>query len=341
MRSTRPIALKGAPGSPYTRKMLALLRYRRIPYRLILGGLGARRDLPAAKVELLPTVYFEAERGELEAVVDSTPIIRRLEHEWPQRSVIPDDPVVAFIDELLEDFADEWLTKAMFHYRWRYAPDIDKAGEILPRWADTAAPEATMRERKRFISERQIGRLYVVGSNDVTAAVVEASYARILALLVAQLERRHFLLGERPASADFGIYGQLTQLVGFDPTPAAIALRAAPRIVAWVAVVDDLSGLEVGPEAWFDRDALSVLTPLLEEVGRVYTPVLLANAESLQAGRDRVETRVDGQTWVQQPFPYQARCLQWLRQSRARLDADDRRVVDSLLRDTGVDALFT
>jgi hypothetical protein len=30
-----PVALSGAPGSPYTRKMLGLLRYRRLRYRLL------------------------------------------------------------------------------------------------------------------------------------------------------------------------------------------------------------------------------------------------------------------------------------------------------------------
>ena len=51
---------KGAPGSPYTRKMLSLLRYRRIPYNFVIGGLFDEgimdtRYLPKAKVDLIPT----------------------------------------------------------------------------------------------------------------------------------------------------------------------------------------------------------------------------------------------------------------------------------------------
>ena len=115
------LPIRGAPGSPYTRKMLAVLRYRRIPYRFIQGnpmfGSPLAQELPEPKVRLVPVVYFADEQGEYSAEVDSTPIIRRLEDEYPGRSIIPADPVVAFLNYLLEDYEDEWLTKAMFHYR--------------------------------------------------------------------------------------------------------------------------------------------------------------------------------------------------------------------------------
>jgi hypothetical protein len=50
----------------------------------------------------------------------------------PGPSVIPHDPALALIDALIEDYADEWLTKAMFHYRWSYPADIAKAGRAPP-----------------------------------------------------------------------------------------------------------------------------------------------------------------------------------------------------------------
>jgi len=115
-----PIELKGVPASPYTRKMVALLRYRHIPYRWHIGNQLSADRRPQPKVALLPMFYLPDAAGEMVAVVDSTPIVRRLEAMFPQRSVLAPDPALDFLNYLLEDFADEWLSKAMFHYRWRY-----------------------------------------------------------------------------------------------------------------------------------------------------------------------------------------------------------------------------
>lgn len=339
--AAEPLALKGAPGSPYTRKMLALLRYRRIPYRLLIGEQAEAMGMPEPKVSLLPTFYLPGEAGELEAVVDSTPIIRRLEDEYAGRSVIPGDPVLRFLDGLIEDYGDEWLTKAMFHYRWYYRADIDRAGQILPRWRNLTATEEEIAPVSKYIADRQISRLYVVGSNDVTAPVIEDSYKRFLDLFRAHMVNGPFVLGRRPGSADFAIYGQLTQLTAFDPTPMAEALDRAPQVYAWVSVVEDLSGLEPREEDWFEASVLpQTLVGLLAEIGRTYVPVLLANAAAIEEGLDEVHTEVDGRPWRQQPFPYQARCLQWLRQAYVRLEEADRTRVDAILAGTGCEVLF-
>jgi glutathione S-transferase len=280
-----PIALSGAPGSPYTRKMLGVLRYRRLPYRFMPSEGPALAGLPAPKVRLLPTFYLPGENGALEAVVDSTPIIRRLEAEHAGRSVIPADPALAFLDALIEDYADEWLTKAMFHYRWAYPADIRQAGRQLPLWRNLSQSDATLAQTSRIVSERQIGRLHVVGSNAVTGPVIEASYRRFLEVFEAHLQAQPYILGARPGACDFAVYGQLTQLTHFDPTPMALTLEIAPRVFAWVDLMEDRSGVEPTENDWFDIEAPPpTLTALLKEIGRVYPPVMLANAQALRTG---------------------------------------------------------
>ncbi len=341
MTVSTPLWMMGAPGSPYTRKMRAILRYRLIPFRMIVQGSEAHLARPRPKVGLLPTFYLPDESGQEVAVTDSTPLLRRLEEEFEGRSVIPTDPVVAFLDALLEDFADEWLTKAMFHYRWHYRADIDKAASILPLWQKVDVADEEVKPLSDFIAKRQIERLWVVGSNDTTAPVIESSYQRLLHLFDAHLQTQPFLMGHRPGSSDFGFLGQLTCLVLFDPTPAAIAVETAPRIYAWVEWAEELSGMEPKEEDWITRDAIPpTLRALLGEVGRVYAPFLLANAEAVEQGAERVETTIDDRPWTQKPFPYQAKCLRWLREHHASLSADDRARVDGILSGTGCEALF-
>ena len=341
MSHNNPLQLKGVPGSPYTRKMLAYLRFRHIPYELLIGDQSAALGLPEAKVSLLPTFYLPNAAGELEAVVDSTPLIRRFEGEISGRTAIPEDPVLKFLNYLIEDYADEWLTKAMFHYRWYYDADIDMAGTVLPHWSNIQAPAAELKKLKGYVSERQISRLYVVGSNDVTAPVIEASYKRFLTIMDGLIEKQKFSLGDRPSSADFAIYAQLTQLAKFDPTPAAICLDHAPRVYAWTDLVDDLSGQPAAEDGWMKVDQVSdVLGDLLTEIGRTYAPALIANAEALQAGQERMETIIDGQQWQQPTFPYQAKCLQWINEEYDKLDAAAKSQVDAILNGTGCDTIL-
>ena len=336
-----PLEMMGAPGSPYTRKMRALLRYRRIPYRMILNFSAEHARRPQPKVALLPTFYLPGEDGQERAVTDSTPLIRRFDAELAGPRVRPSDPVVALLDSLLEDYADEWLTKCMFHYRWAYPADAEKAASILPLWGRIDMDEETHASLAAQFSERQIGRLWVVGSNDTTAPVIEASYRRFLRLLDARLLEHPFLLGRRPSAGDFACHGQLTCLVGFDPTPAAIALEESPRVCAWVDWMEDLSGLESGHDEWIERDAIPAgLHALLVEIGRVHAPFLLANAAAFEAGVKTVETSIDGRPWVQKTFPYQAKCLRWLREEYAALAPSDRDDADALLAGTGCEALF-
>ena len=344
MASQEPVRLVGGTGSPYTQKMVALLRYRRVPYAVTWGqpelacaALGLEKPKPI----FMPTFFFDTD-GKTEAVCDSTPIIRRLEVMYPGRSVLPENPALAFIDYLIEDFADEWCTKYMFHYRWYPEADADNAGSLLPLGFDVSMGQEQWGQLKSWITERQVGRLYVVGSNDTTAPVIDASYRRFLAAMENHLANQKFILGGRPGAGDFGLYGQLTQLVGFDPTSRSISHEVSPRTVAWVDHMCDQSGLEPQEQDWVGlADQPASLRGLMEEIGRVYAPVQLANARAVQAGEKNWETQIDGAPWTQQTFPYQAKCLQWTNERYRALSDGDRALVDALLRGTGVDTMLS
>lgn len=112
-------------------------------------------------------------------------------------------------------------------------------------------------------------------------------------------------------------------------------------MVAWVDVVEDLSGVEPPDAGWWSGNAMpGTVRALLGEIGRVYAPFLLANAAAVERRAERVDAMIDGHPWVQRHFPYQAKCLGWLRADYATLGADDRGRVDALLERSGCEILF-
>ena len=88
---TDPIKLIGNVASPYTRKMVAYLRYKRIPYEVIWGqpeDILKKMNIEPPKPILLPVFILDRD-GQANAVTDSTPLIREFEEKYPDRSVLP------------------------------------------------------------------------------------------------------------------------------------------------------------------------------------------------------------------------------------------------------------
>ena len=213
---------------------------------------------------------------------------------------------------------------------------------MLPLW-NLTVPDASVKELRQTFAQRQIDRLsgVVAGSPEVTGPLIEASYQRLLGILREHFTAHRFTFGGRPSAGDFGLHGQLTQLVQVEPTSMALARQQAPRVLAWVDVVDDLSGIEVKEDDWIARDAIpETLRDLFREIGRTYAPFMLANAEALARGAAEMEFKLDGERYWQRPFPYQGKCLRWLRDEYAGLSANDRRAVDAALAGTGCEPLF-
>jgi len=313
-----------------------------MPFEWILRG-SEFDDLAQGPVALIPAIGFPDDQGSYDDVmIDSSPQITRLEALQTERSLIPPDPASAFIDFLIEDFGDEWVTKQMYHYRWHYADAVIKAGRLLPLDIQAQIDDETLAHRTAWITDRQKGRRALVGSTEQNRPVIEDSYRRLLQILEERFRRSPYLLGDRPGRGDFGLFGQLRQLVGWDPESARIAIDLAPRVTNWVERTDDLSWLPIdGDSGWGSwGEIVRDLTPLLTEIGSTYAPFMLANATALAQGDGDVECEILGMAYSQGAFAYQAKCLTWIREQYGALDRADQIRVDEALAGTGCEVLI-
>jgi len=264
---------------------------------------------------------------------DSTPLAHALEREHGERSIIPDDPVLAYLSDLLEDFGDEWVTKIMFHYRWYYAADRAFAQDWVVTSRDPVMPEAGRQAAKQAFNDRQVGRMAMVGCTEQNRPIIEDSYRLILDTLDRHVRGTPFLFGSRPSLADFGLFGQL-QILSVDPTPMAEMRIRAPDVYCWLLRLDDASGVE---GEWMDARTLlpETVTALLKHCAETYLPFLAANTRALQQGTSEVALEILGRPYAQAPFRYQGKCHDALRKKLVALPANIRKRLDPVLEQTG------
>src|SRR6266404_5240393 len=331
--------LFGSELSPYSVKVRSYFRYKGLEHEWLLRSPANQAEFQKyAKLPLVPLVVMSPnDKGESEGVQDSTPIIERFEASHPGApSIVPGDPALAFLSALLEEYADEWGNKWMFHYRWAYAPDCWATAErIALQMAGAEGPLAVAKARAA-IAERMSGRLGFVGSNPTTRPLIEASFNRVLSILDGHLKDRAYVFGGKPTLADFGLWGQLYECAT-DPTPGALMRSGAPHVMAWVARM--VQPTDEGPlEPW--PDLAPGLTPLLkQEVGALFLPWSAANAEAIAHGDKSFTTTLADASWTQEPQKYHARSLAELR--RKYEAAKGAQGLEKILNETGCLAVLS
>ena len=294
----------GVESSPYAVKVRAVLRYRRIPHIWVGRMPQFFTETASVRPLIMPVVQFPD--GEYRT--DSTPIIRDLESLHVGRSVEPDDLANNFLSDLIEDLADEWLTKCLFNYRFSRPEDqISGASWVIDDAHSHLSDEALQQLVSEFI-QRQVARMPLVGCTPENTPVLERFFIQLLNCLEPFVQTDRFLFGSRPSLADFGLYAQLKTMSG-DPTGAKLMNEQAPRTVRWIRRLDDTSGVD----GRWDTALPGTVMQLVTLAGHYYLPFLAENWRALQAGDESIDMLINGQSYRQPVFRYQAKCYDFLR----------------------------
>ncbi|MEL7130143.1 MAG: glutathione S-transferase family protein, partial [Pseudomonadota bacterium] len=226
--------LFGAETSPYSLKVRSFLRYKGAAFDWVQRSSATEAEFNRHAV--LPTIpLLIAPDGK--ASQDSTNMLVTLEKKIATPPAMPDDPACRAIALLLEDYADEWLNKAMFLNRWGQSPDRDAAATRVLEQILSGKPPAKRREAKASIVSRMGERLPIVGATPENAPVITASFHRFATLFNSHLEKHLFVFGGHPSSADFALAGQFQQML-LDPTGGTWLRERAPFIVAWAEFME-------------------------------------------------------------------------------------------------------
>ena len=164
--TTERYRLIGVDPSPYSAKLRAILRYRRLPFEWVVRTPEVEAEIAHVKPRLMPVIRYPDGTHH----TDSTPIALDLERRHPgERSILPDDPGQAFLSHLIEDMADEWFTKVLFLHRFRLPVDQRYAAAWVVMDSRPELAGAALEAAIEAFRARQTARMALVGASEANA----------------------------------------------------------------------------------------------------------------------------------------------------------------------------
>jgi glutathione S-transferase len=374
--------LWGLTASPYQLKMQSLLdfaghaweRWPEQAGRVSALSMAARLNwarrrravmrFPALSPELdeYPAVPFYTE-DRRRFYYDSSSLAHYLDQHPARHStaLIPSDPQLAFICQLIDEAFDEFGLYMVHHMRWVGSARTTPMGAMTAREMRSLLPPGFTPLFASRLYRRQASRcpyLFSVAPDDYDAgvsrdrtaparqgfppthALLDEAWRGYLAAMEHLLSEQSYLLGERFTLADASAYGQLGMNL-VDPEAIALLEELAPRTFRWLCAIRDHEHCEQGGSLALT----SALQPLMRMISRTFIPLMtqneiayddaLASGETLfnEAAFERHRALYDGHL-LDYPFravvkTFQVRVWRELKASWMALDGKDRDTLES------------
>jgi glutathione S-transferase len=326
--------------SYFSGKFEAYLRYKEIPYERVdvdhPALFNIYRQTGTMKV---PAVKLEDGRW----LKDSTPMIRWFEQEHPQAPVIPADPVLCFLANLIEDYADEWLWRPAMWWRWMPKDSRFNLGHRIAREVISGGPPGPIWMKAAFFAWRQRQTwLWGDGMTRANQAQIRDMYPQQLKALQAILDRQPFLLGSHPSIADYGYFASMFRHFGNDPDPAKLMRQTAPAVYEWLARMWNAKASRLPASPAFSMPEGPGWDVIWKDICTVYLPYLHRNALAFRAQKRQFDFEAGGLRLPgTKTTDYRVWCRQDLQRRFGVLSAPEQQRVRAFLQPHGgIDALL-
>ena len=233
--------------SYFSGKLEMYLRYKNISFERIELVAREFETLLSANTgtEQLPQLYDLRDNTDDSKrwLRDTTPIIRYLEDQYPENSILPKCEVQKFFQYLFEDYADEYLWRHAMFMRWE--PSFDRKIMGL-----RFCYEFGMKTQYRLMFIPFFCRPYLIGlrqwllssyGEDCTTKtkkdIIVNYYYELLEILEEILSKQPYLFGNKPTLIDFAFMGPFYRHFFSDFTPRKIMQQKAPSVHQWIATL--------------------------------------------------------------------------------------------------------
>ncbi|AQA19042.1 hypothetical protein BST95_13130 [Halioglobus japonicus] len=223
--------------SPFNQKLQRMLRYKGIAFEerywlLVEQGKLKREHNPIGK---LPAIEHNSEW-----VCDSTDAAHYIEQQFAGPSLIPEDPALAGMVHVLEDWADESLYFYEMHMRFttehnweRNLPRMfEREGWFLKSVLAGKMPGQIRKGIRKITATQGIGR------KSERQLLVDCR--RHINAVAGMLEQSDFLVGGQLTLADLAVHAMFSCFL--DTVELEAMMQEYPGVVAWMARVEALTG---------------------------------------------------------------------------------------------------